>query len=121
MASIYRLTTDANIGVTATPTTLYTAPTGITAVVLGLTLCNKSANTAQVSVFIESDTATSENTGGTAANENVTLIKDVTINAGIALELMEGQKYIMQPTDVIKVSSDIASSVDATLSYMERS
>ena len=120
MASTFRMTTKASIGVTASPTTLYTAPSGTTVIVLGMALCNKSANQVTVKVLLESDTATSVNTGAGAANDNVELVHDVVLAAGNTLEIMEGQKIILQTTDVLKVSASAGSAVDVKFSYMEQ-
>ena len=120
MASTFRITTKASIGVTASPTTLYTAPAGTTVIVLGMALCNKSANQVTIKVLLESDTATSVNTGAGVANDNVTIVNDVTLEAGNTLEIMEGQKIILQTTDVLKVSASAGSAVDVLFSYMEQ-
>ena len=120
MASTFRITNKASIGVTASPTTLYTAPAGTTVIVLGMSLCNKGTDQVTVKVLLETDTATSVNTGAGVANDNVTIVSDVVLAAGNTLEVMDGQKIILQTTDVLKVSSDTGSAVDVLFSYMEQ-
>jgi len=45
-------------------------------------------------------------------------LKDVEINVENSLEVLAGQKYVLQTTDIVKVYADNAN-VDVTLSYME--
>jgi len=44
----------------------------------------------------------------------------VTIPADTSLELFEGQKLVLEATDVMTIGCSVASSVDATLSVMEQ-
>ena len=39
--------------------------------------------------------------------------------AGSTLELLAGNKVVLQATDVMKIDCDVASKIDATLSIME--
>ena len=73
--------------------------------------------------MLSSNTAFSTNAGqnqnvSSGANEDVHIIKNVTIEEETSLEIMSGQKYVLQPTDIIKVYADNAN-VDVVLSYME--
>ena len=52
-------------------------------------------------------------------NETVFITKDTPIPATSSLELMAGNKIVLQATDVLKVDSDVAGKIDATLSIME--
>ena len=45
-------------------------------------------------------------------------MKDVVIENGSSLEIMSGQKYVMQTGDILKVYADNANA-DAVLSFME--
>ena len=45
-------------------------------------------------------------------------VKDVHLDDGTSLELLSGQKYVLQATDAIKVYADNAN-LDVTLSFME--
>ena len=46
-------------------------------------------------------------------------MKDVNIDDGNSLEIMSGQKYILNTTDLLKVYADNAN-IDVVLSYMEQ-
>ena len=89
---------------------LYTAPSSTTTIVLGLTLCNKTASAVDVTVQIQ-DTSDS--------NNDFQVLDTVSIPARTTLEVMAGQKYVLETTDVLRVKSGTASSLDATLGIME--
>ena len=114
MANTFKLKSNANMPASAgTPLTLYTCPGSTTTVVLGLLLCNNDTSQRTVDVKIESDT------NDTETNETVFITKDTPIPATSSLELMAGNKIVLQATDVLKVDSDVAGKIDATLSIME--
>ena len=114
MANTFKLKTNDNMPATAgTPLTLYTCPGSTTTIVLGLLLCNNDTSQRTVDVKIESDT------NDTETNATVFLTKDTPIPATSALELLAGNKIVLQATDVLKVDSDVAGKIDATLSIME--
>lgn len=89
---------------------LYTVPSATTTIVLGLTLCNKTANAVDVTVQIQ-DTSDS--------NNDFQVLDIVSIPARTTLEVMAGQKYVLETTDVLRVKSGTASALDATLGIME--
>ena len=66
-----------------------------------------------VDVQIVSDTSDTE------TNSTVFAIKDAPIPAGSTLEVMAGNKVVLQTTDVLKIDCDVAAKIDATLSIME--
>ena len=114
MANTFKLKTNDNMPDTAgTPLTLYTCPGSTTTVVLGLLLCNNDTSQRTVDVKIESDTSDTE------TNATVFLTKDTPIPATSSLELLAGNKVVLQATDVLKIDSDVAGKIDATLSIME--
>ena len=115
MANTFKLVkTNANMPASAgTPLTLYTCPALTTTIVLGLLLCNNDTSQRTVDVKIESDTSDTE------TNETVFITKDTPIPATSSLEIMSGNKIVLQATDVLKIDSDVAGKIDATLSIME--
>ena len=56
---------------------------------------------------------------GTETNETVFITKDTPIPSTSSLEIMSGNKIVLQATDVLKIDSDVAGKIDATLSIME--
>ena len=114
MANTFKIkTNDAMPTSAGTPLTLYTVPSSTTTIVLGLMLCNIDTSQRLVDVHIESDTSDTE------TNSNVHAIKDAPIPAGSTLEVMAGNKAVLQATDVLKIDCDVAGKIDATLSIME--
>lgn len=95
--------------VAGTTDALYTVPSSTTTIILGLTLCN--VHTAQVSATVE--------IVDTSASITSTVIKDAPIPVGGSLEIMSGNKIVVETTDVVKVSSSIADKISATMSIME--
>ena len=47
-------------------------------------------------------------------------MKNIAIPSGSSLEIMSGNKLILNTTDLIKVTSDTANSFDITLSIVEQ-
>ena len=114
MANTFKVKTNANMPASAgTPLTLYTCPGSTTTIVLGLLLCNNDTSQRTVDVKIESDTSDTE------TNETVFITKDTPVPATSSLELLAGNKVVLQATDVLKIDSDVAGKIDATLSIME--
>ena len=109
MANTFKLQTKDGSAVTAnTEMTIYTVPSSTTAVVLGLTLSNLTGSTVYTTVNIEN-----------ADGDNVNFLKNIPIPTGSAVEVMSGNKVVLNTTDVLKVTSDTANSIDTTLSIME--
>ena len=118
MANTFKVKTNANMPASAgTPLTLYTCPGSTTTIVLGLLLCNNDTSQRTVDVKIESDTSDTE------TNETVFITKDTPVPATSSLEIMAGNKIVLQNNgsagDVIRVSCGTATALDATLSVLE--
>ena len=114
MANTFYIKTYAAMPTSAgSPEALYTVPSSTTTVVLGLMLCNVDTSQRLVDVQIVSDTSDTE------TNQTVFAIKDAPIPAGSTLEVMAGNKVVLQATDVLKIDCDVAAKIDATLSIME--
>ena len=120
MANTFRMTNEANVSTTLE--TLYTVQSSTTTVLLGIMLSNKSSGTIKASVQIVSTSAVGSgvsNSGASNANETTYLIKDAPINNASSLEIMAGNKIVLQHGDIIKAQSDTASALDIIISYME--
>lgn len=114
MANTFKLKTNAAMPTTAgTPLTLYTVPASTTTVVLGLMLCNVDTSQRTADVQLVSTTSDTE------TNETVLLVNDVPIPAGSSIELLAGNKVVLQAGDVLNIDCDVAAKIDATLSIME--
>jgi hypothetical protein len=103
MANTFKLKTDTSVTSVAT---IYTVGGSTTTVILGLILGNTT--TRQVTA-----TVTLENNDG----DNVALITNAPIPAGSSLEMLSGNKVVMETSDVLKVAASGAT--DVALSIME--
>tara|TARA_R100001443_G_scaffold21121_3_gene33345 strand:+ start:3274 stop:3624 length:351 start_codon:yes stop_codon:yes gene_type:complete len=114
LANTFKVKTNAAMPASAgTFLTLYTGPTSTQTIVIGLTLCNVHTAAVTASVKLVS------NTSDTESNEDVLLIKDVSIPQGSSLEVLTGGKIVVQATDVIQIDCSVAAKIDATLSILE--
>lgn len=109
---------DVGTGTGASATTVYTVPAGsgsaaLESIVIGITLANKTSAGVTASVFLD-------NYDG---SNDVYIVKDATIPAGSSLEVMSGNKIVLQNNgttgDILKVSASSATSVDATVTVLE--
>lgn len=113
MANTFKVVTKA--GVTSADV-IYTAGTGVTAIVLGLILGNTTTSQITSTVTLSSDTANRTNANN-EDNQPVELITNAPIPAGSSLELLSGNKVVLEVTDTISVTGSGA--VDVALSIME--
>ena len=111
MANTFKVKTKAGVGTSIT--TVYTVPSSTTTIVLGLIVGNVTGSAVNATVHVESDTSDTETNG------NIELVTNAPIPAGGSLEILSGSKVVMVAGDVLKITSDTASSIDAALSFME--
>jgi hypothetical protein len=113
MANTFKLKTKA--GVDASLVTLYTVPTSpsTTTVIIGLTI----ANVKGASVTADAQIVTASSSGENA--DDVYVVKDIPLPAGSSIEVMAGNKIVLEPGDVVKVKGSTTNAVDALLSIME--
>ena len=106
----------ANTGASADA--VYTVPSGssstaLESIVIGITLANKHTSGITASVFLDHLDGSSD----------VYIVKNATIPAGSSLEVMAGNKLVVQNdgsnADVLRVESSRASSLDATITVLE--
>ena len=113
MANTFKLITKA--GVTSADV-IYTVAGSTTTVLLGIMLGNTTSSQVTATVTIESDTS-SRAGANSEANQNVELVTNAPIPAGSSLELLAGNKVVMETTDVLKLTASGAT--DIALSIME--
>ena len=99
-------------------TTLYTVPAGssssaLETIVIGITMANKSTSGITASIFIDNEDGSND----------VFIVKDASIPAGSSLEVMSGNKLVLQNdgsnADVLEGIASAASSLDITVSVLE--
>tara|TARA_X000001382_G_scaffold126835_1_gene113895 strand:+ start:443 stop:790 length:348 start_codon:yes stop_codon:yes gene_type:complete len=113
MANTFKTITKA--GVTSVDV-IYTVAGSTTTVVLGLMLGNTTTSSVTSTVTLSSDTSARAGANN-EANQDVELITNAPIPSGSSLELLAGNKVVMETTDVLKVTSSGAT--DVCLSVME--
>ena len=104
MAQNFRRYTSNDVGTAAS--TLFTADSYDT--VVGISVANVTASAVTASVYIND------------SSNDIYLVKDVTIPAGSALQVLDGgAKFVVQSGDALKVVSDTASSLDVWVSTVD--
>ncbi len=111
MANTFKLKTKA--GIDASLVKVYTVPADTTTVVIGLTIANIKGASVTADAKIVSDTSDSE------TNADVYIAKNIPLPAGSSVEVMAGNKIVLQATDEVWVSGSVTDAVDAVLSIME--
>ena len=117
MANTFRMTNKASVGTSLT--TIYTCPSATTAVVIGIMCSNTSSATVNASIKLNSSTSNTTNTGQSGSNTNCFIVKNIPIQDSTSLEIMGGNKIVLQAGDIIQLQSSGASSLDIIISYME--
>jgi|TARA_B100001093_G_C26420217_1_gene839470 hypothetical protein len=99
-----------------TPEALYTTPSSTTTVILGMVLSNVHTSQVTVSVKLVSDTSGG---GRTATNTTTFLLKDAPLPVGSSLEILSGNKVVLETTDAIQIDCSVADKASVTMSIME--
>ena len=113
MANTFKLATKANV---TSADTIYTVASSTTTVVLGIMVGNTTTGQITATISLVSDTSNREGAND-EANQTVELVTNAPIPAGSSLELLSGNKVVLEATDEIKVSASGAT--DVALSIME--
>ena len=97
---------------------VYTVPAGagssaLESIIIGITLANKTTTGVTASVFLDNEDGSND----------VFIVKDATVPAGSSLEVMAGNKIVVQNdgsnADVVRVSCNTGSSLDALITVLE--
>ena len=94
---------------TSTNANVLTAGSSATLVLLSILVSNKTASSADVDVFLVTNTG-----------DDVFLLRNAPVPAGSSLELISGSKVIMEANDVLRIRTDTASTLDVAVSYLEQ-
>jgi len=116
MANTFKvITRDVAPAVAGTPETLYTVQSGSTVIILGLTLANVHSAQVLGSVQLVSTTTQTGQTQNTTSH----IIKDIPVPVGSSVEIMAGNKIVLNVGDIIKIDCSVADKLSVTMSYME--
>ena len=117
MANTFRVVTfAAEPNAAGSPYTIYTTPGSTTTVVIGLILTN--IHTSQVTTEVELVSDTSGGGRG-ATNGTAFLVKDAPIPVGSSLELLAGNKVVLESTDQLVITCSVIDKLSGSLSIME--
>lgn len=112
MANTFKNNTKSSV-VTATITdptaTVVTAGSTATLIVLSVLVSNKTGVSANADIYLD------RNTG-----DDVYLIRNAPVPAGSSLEIISGNKVILQSSDKLQARADTASALDIVVSYLEQ-
>ena len=107
MANTFKLKSKNNIGVSTVG--IYTVPGATTTVIIGVTCTNVSGQGINVGIGISR-----------ASNgDDINILKNVPIPQGSALEIMQGNKIVVESVDTVTAKSDVNNSLDVALTIME--
>ena len=99
-------------------TTIYAVPAGassaaLESIVIGITMANKTSSGVTASIFIDNEDGSND----------VYIVKDASIPAGASLEVMSGNKLVLQNDgsngDNLEAIASAANSVDVTVSILQ--
>jgi hypothetical protein len=112
MANAFLSETQAGIGLT--PVTVFTCPASTETTIIGLSVANVTAAAIKVDVVLDASGRTS------GAEDSVYIVKAAPVPVGGSLVAVGGdQKVIMEPGDVLKVTSDTLASADVLISHVD--
>tara|TARA_R100000005_G_C4859739_1_gene121804 strand:+ start:61 stop:429 length:369 start_codon:yes stop_codon:yes gene_type:complete len=107
-----------NTSTGASASAVYTVPAGagssaLESIVIGITLSNTTTTGITANVFLDNHTGSND----------VHIVKNATIPAGSSLEVMSGNKLVLQNDgsagDVLRISAGTATACDAIVSVLE--
>ena len=110
MANTFKSVTSGSIGTTTT--NVYTCPGSTTAIILGASLANIETSAIGGSIKLAKD-------GSGVGVDDVFIVKAAPVPVGSAVEVMAGNKVVLEAADTLTVNSDTNGSVDVSLTIME--
>ena len=113
MANTFKVVTKANV---TSADVIYTVAGSTPTVILGLILGNTTSGATTATVSLGSDTSGRAGNND-EANQTVELITSVSIPGNSSLEVLSGNKIVMETTDALSVPA--GASTDVILSIME--
>ena len=107
MANTFKLKSKNNIGVSKVG--IYTVPAATTTVIIGVTAANVSGQGINVGIGISRG----------ANGDDISILKNVPIPQGSSLEVMQGNKIVVEAADTVTAKSDVNNTLDVALTIME--
>tara|TARA_R110002167_G_scaffold331270_1_gene537971 strand:+ start:174 stop:512 length:339 start_codon:yes stop_codon:yes gene_type:complete len=110
MANTFKSFTSGSIGTTTT--NVYTCPGSTTAIILGASLANIETGAIGGSIKLAKN-------GTGVGVDDVFIVKAAPVPVGSAVEVMAGNKVVLEAADILQFVSDTAASLDVTVSLLE--
>tara|TARA_X000001382_G_scaffold129178_2_gene120543 strand:+ start:272 stop:610 length:339 start_codon:yes stop_codon:yes gene_type:complete len=110
MANTFKSITSGSIGTTLVG--VYTCPGSTTSIVLGASMANTHSSPIGSSIKLKKD-------GSAAGQDDVFVVKTAPVPVGSSVEVMAGNKVVLQAADVLQFQSDTATSLDVVVSVLE--
>jgi hypothetical protein len=112
MANTFKLDTNTNLTTNAisdAAAVIVTAGASATNILLSVLVSNTTGSSANVDIQLDVN-----------SGDDVYLIRNAPVPAGSSLEIISGNKVIMESSDVLRARSDTASALDIAVSYLEQ-
>ena len=112
MANTFKLDTNADLTTNAisdAAAVIVTAGASATNILLSILVSNKTGSSANVDIQLDVN-----------SGDDVFLIRNAPVPAGSSLEIISGNKVIMESSDILRARSDTASALDIAVSYLEQ-
>ena len=112
MANTFKIDTKSSLvtdAVSNSTTNVLSAGASATAILLSILVSNKTGSSANVDVYLVTNTG-----------DDVYLIRNAPVPAGSSLEIISGNKIIMESSDVLRARADTATALDIAVSYLEQ-
>jgi len=112
MANTFKLDTNADLTTNAisdAAAVILTAGASATNIILSVLVSNKTGASANVDIQLDVN-----------SGDDVYLIRNAPVPAGSSLEIISGNKVIMESSDILRARSDTATALDIAVSYLEQ-
>ena len=117
MANTFKVVShDVMPATSGSPEDLYTCPGSTTTIILGMVLANVHSSQVTTSVKLVSTTSGG---GRTETNTTTFLLKDAPLPVGSSLEILSGNKVVLEAGDKIQIDCSVADKTSVTMSIME--
>jgi hypothetical protein len=112
MANTFKIDTKSSVvtdAISSTNCNVLSAGASATVILLSILVSNKTGSSANVDVYLVTNTG-----------DDVYLIRNAPVPAGSSLEIISGNKIIMESSDVLRARADTATALDIAVSYLEQ-
>ena len=112
MANTFKIDTKSSVvtdAISSANCNVLSAGASATVILLSILVSNKTGSSANVDVYLVTNTG-----------DDVYLIRNAPVPAGSSLEIVSGNKIIMESSDVLRARADTATALDIAISYLEQ-